>query len=90
MNRERAKELLPIIQAFAEGKTIQYQGNLSDTWSSDVITLFAGNGKYRIKPEPEVIYVATRNGEYLGVYKNIAAAPCGVGLKEFIEVIDDE
>lgn len=24
MNRQQAKELLPIIQAFAEGKTIQY------------------------------------------------------------------
>lgn len=26
MNREQAKELLPIIQAFAEGKTIQVKG----------------------------------------------------------------
>ena len=30
MTREEAKELLPIIQAFAEGKTIQYEA--SDGW----------------------------------------------------------
>lgn len=27
MNREQAKELLPIIQAFAEGKTIQVKAS---------------------------------------------------------------
>ena len=30
MTREEAKNLLPIIQAFAEGKTIQYEA--SDGW----------------------------------------------------------
>lgn len=50
MTREEAKELLPIMQAFAEGKTIEYrtQGGAwkvanTPTWSS---CLF-----YRIKPE---------------------------------------
>ena len=28
MNRQQAKELLPIIQAFAEGKTIQVQEDI--------------------------------------------------------------
>jgi hypothetical protein len=27
MNRQEAKELLPIIQAFAEGKTIEFRTN---------------------------------------------------------------
>ena len=31
MTREQAKEILPIIQAFAEGKKIQYR-NHSDEW----------------------------------------------------------
>lgn len=52
MTREEAKELLPIIQAFVEGKTIEYREHnggwkeaLAPTWSS---LLF-----YRIKPEPK-------------------------------------
>ena len=51
MTREEAKELLPIMQAFAEGKTIEYRESggawkvaHTPTWSS---CLF-----YRIKPEP--------------------------------------
>ena len=56
MNRQQAKELLPIIQAFAEGKTIQvkgpdnrwydYSGNRKLKFDSDP-------QKYRIKPEPK-------------------------------------
>ena len=37
MNRERAKELLPIIQAFAEGKDVQWRANKNDSWA------FCGN-----------------------------------------------
>lgn len=56
MTSQRAKELLPIITAFAEGKTIQtsYNPNESD-WSdltdkSDVE--FSNDLHYRIKPTP--------------------------------------
>ena len=34
MNRQQAKELLPIIQAFAEGKTIQIKA-LDGLWHDD-------------------------------------------------------
>ena len=54
MTREEAKELLPIIQAFAEGKTIQ--GRTKDRLWFDLLDnklqmseLF----EYRIKPEPK-------------------------------------
>ena len=30
MTRKEAKELLPIIQAFAEGKTVQYKNNFCE------------------------------------------------------------
>ena len=30
MTREEAKEMLPIIQAFAEGKEIQYRNSLNE------------------------------------------------------------
>jgi hypothetical protein len=55
MDRERVKELLPIIQAFAEGKAIQWRWSPYVHWLpvdrlhdiSDVKGL-----EYRIKPEP--------------------------------------
>lgn len=52
MTREEAKELLPIIQAFAEGRTIQLFGR--DGWMDlykDFI--FDISYRYRIKPEPK-------------------------------------
>ena len=52
MTREQAKELLPIIQAFAEGKTIQYLDKI-DGWRDYNDPSFCGNLKYRIKPEPK-------------------------------------
>lgn len=50
MNRQQAKELLPIIQAFAEGKTIQAAGGRG--WY-DVDNINSNSCKYRIKPEPK-------------------------------------
>lgn len=56
MNRQQAKELLPIIQAFAEGKTIQYSYGDAD-WidiSPDGAIDFSDYpSNYRIKPEPK-------------------------------------
>ncbi len=37
MNRERAKELLPIIQAFAEGKTIELKDSYEKWVESDLL-----------------------------------------------------
>lgn len=52
MTREDAKELLPIIQAYAGGKTIQILDG--DKWKDVYITDFYGSSnKYRIKPELE-------------------------------------
>ena len=51
MTREEAKELLPIIQAWAEGKNIQFLsvGEWHDINQAD-FTCYPD--KYRIKPEP--------------------------------------
>ena len=50
MTREEAKELLPIIQAYAEGKTIQFLdgGKWADVYETD---FYQSPDKYRIKPE---------------------------------------
>ena len=55
MNRKEAKELMPIIQAFAEGKTIQYYDSLIDIadWEDCENPNFENlTYKFRIKPEP--------------------------------------
>ena len=57
MDIERAKELLPIIQAFAEGKKIEMalfdgDGALSE-WSDVFSPTWRDDRDYRIKPEPK-------------------------------------
>ena len=59
MTREEAKELLPIMQAFAEGKTIQVWAN--DTWQDEEYPSFVELSLFRIKPEPK--YRPFRNVE---------------------------
>ncbi len=54
MNRQQAKELLPIIQAFAEGKTVQTI-NENGEWINCSCINFEFNSSpnsFRIKPEP--------------------------------------
>ena len=50
MTREEAKQLLPIIQAFAEGKEIQ-QTDGYDWYDLDDPDFMANGSSYRIKPE---------------------------------------
>lgn len=68
MNREKAKVLLPIIQAFSEGKQIQWLKPDSDEWidvvggdNVDFEDLAESNVAYRIKPEPK--YRPFKNAE---------------------------
>lgn len=54
MTREEAKQLLPIIQAYAEGKTIEFLSG--GTWVAMIDTtpkFDCEPSKYRIKPEPK-------------------------------------
>lgn len=54
MNRKKAAELLPIIKAFSEGKTIEYRSNrMAEEWKeAKVIPELSFNSfEYRIKPE---------------------------------------
>ena len=52
MTREDAKQLLPIIQAFAEGKAIQ-QTDGYDWYDLDDPDFMRNGDSYRIKPESE-------------------------------------
>lgn len=53
MDRNQAKELLPIIKAFSEEKTIQSRCIKGDTslWYDDEDPSFDNDFEYRIKPE---------------------------------------
>ena len=52
MTREEAKQLLPIIQAFAEGKCVETK--TGSGWVNMENMSFVGKPKaYRIKPEPK-------------------------------------
>ena len=53
MTREEAKELLPIIQAWVEGKTLEYYNEDIGKWQVVTKTVFINPNKYRIKPEPK-------------------------------------
>ena len=54
MTREQAKEILPIIQAFAEGEIIQYK-NFLDEWTdikeNEGLSFICPPSDYRIKPK---------------------------------------
>ncbi len=54
MNRERTKALLPILQAFAEGKEIQYHSQIYGGWitAGDDMGFEQDPDDYRIKPQP--------------------------------------
>ena len=51
MTRKEIKELLPIMQAWAEGKTIQLFTN--GIWEDAKNPTFESGAMYRIKPEPK-------------------------------------
>lgn len=57
MNRQQAKELLPIIEAFAAGKIIQIKGPDNRWYDYDrkncKLKFDSDPQKYRIKPEPK-------------------------------------
>ena len=61
MTREEAKELLPIIQAFVEGKTIECKcKSLFGSWAEANCPSWSVNLEYRIKPESKYRPFKTR------------------------------
>lgn len=61
MNREQMKELLPIIQAFVDGKQIQFLRIEWEDINKLTDDLFINPELYRIKPEPK--YRLFKNAE---------------------------
>lgn len=61
MTREEAKELLPIIQAYADGKQIQYFEERTMRWEDITAPSWIRGIPYRVKPEPK--YRPFKNAE---------------------------
>ena len=69
MTKEEAKEFYPILQAFAEGKTIECRtkpsfiegSDVQNDWTEIKEIVFWNNTEYRIKPEPK--YRSFKNAE---------------------------
>lgn len=60
MTREEIKELLPIIQAFADGKTIEFK-EFDGEWKEAHTPTWSSRFIYRIKQEPKYIPFKTQD-----------------------------
>lgn len=56
MNAQNAHEFLPLVQALADGKTLQYK---RDSWvdAEELDTIYHVAREYRIKPEPRTFEI---------------------------------
>ena len=58
MSPEKAKQMLPIITAFAEGKPVEMKGLCTEKWEvSENLDFCYDADRYRIKPEPRERWV---------------------------------
>ena len=97
MNREKAKKLLPIIQAFAEGKEVQFNYGKSEAnpaWRvCQDLDFFADPNRYRVKPELKEIWVneysnntwAHPSEEEAKIYANSQCLRVAVRYREVLE-----
>lgn len=72
MTKEEAKEFIPILQAFAEGKVIECRAKIGrlkgvvdipNKWTETKEIWYVNSLEYRIKPEPELKYRPFANAE---------------------------
>ena len=74
MTREEAKKLLPVIQAFSEGKEIQCRNTRPPgNWMSILYgaTFGAPNCEWRIKPEPREFWLIKWKDGGISAYNNL-------------------
>lgn len=68
MNKETAKDYLPLLQALAEGKVLQYK-HMGDWADTSVCDFYHPASSYRIKPEPRefTVWIGHESGYITGV-----------------------
>ena len=92
LTRDRAKELLPVIQAFAEGKAIQVRGshpNLETPWVDCSDPLWPDGAQYRIKPQPREFWIEKRPSGAIAVFHSPIADSANYEVIHVREVLDE-
>lgn len=95
MNKDNAKDYLPLVQALADGKVIQLHNGVSD-WQdiNGSVDFLMPPVNYRIKSEPLVIY-ASMQSDLQKIYSvsnnrlNVIPSPFDGKVRKFVEVIED-
>lgn len=88
MSPEQAKELLPIIQAFSEGRAVQYRWPMNGPWTDADKLVLDGNAQWRIKPQPAEWWLCYPCSKVLllGHVKGENCVVCGLPLRHVREV----
>ncbi len=93
MNKENAKDYLPLVQALSEGKTLQRKTSSDSEWADITECAFTFDIEcYRIKPEPRRIWVNEyeSDGYFYSTKQEAnekAASNCRRIAVEYVEVI---
>ena len=100
MNKDNAKDYLPLVQALAEGKVIQGVDGGGEWEDLREVHFAQPSYQYRIKPEPLVIYAAMNSTseqvflvgtEIHKVTRSVSEWPGATDgkVRKFVEVIED-
>lgn len=74
MNKDNAKDYLPLVQALADGKQIQVRDGHSGWCCIKEATFCSPPDDYRIKPEPKEIWVNEYSGRVVSLHESKSEA----------------
>lgn len=94
MNREQAKAILPFVQAFADGKEVQYRTHPTTPWHTpNVLAFEAPADNYRIKPKVSKYRRYMYRHPVAGYQVHTVTSENGVGVEKstfFVKWIDKD
>lgn len=64
MTKEKAAELLPVMEAFAKGGAVQYRRTTSGGWRDCEDPCFDPNWQWQIKPAPREFWIVWSGSTY--------------------------
>jgi hypothetical protein len=96
MNKDNAKDFLPLVQALVEGKTLQHDVGDGKWYDCDPCYFNLSPEQYRIKPEPRVVWLneyacgdfTTSNIHTSETTANTAATSNRVRCVKFVECLE--
>ena len=96
MNKENAHLYLPLVQALAEGKTIQNTSrDKKEWWDAETLSFTMPPDHYRIKPEPPKpldvwVYVNPKTNLPDSIGFIVTEKPLNSNFRQFREVLQPE